>query len=141
MCLIVDANLCSVIFKKTIDKQYQDLRETVFANRITLIHGGKLTAEYFKAGVLPVIALLSQSGRAIKVKDELIDAELKKIAGRCLSNDEHVIALARADRKNAHLLCSSDKALCDDFKNKALIDLPRGKIYSHSRHKQSLANC
>lgn len=141
MCLIVDANLCSVLFKKTSDTQYQELRETIFANRVTLIYGGKLTVEYFKAGVLPVIALLSQSGKARKVDDELIGAQLKKIENKCSSNDEHVIALARADRKHAHLLCSNDKALCDDFKNKSLIDLPRGKIYSPTRHKASLANC
>ena len=141
MCLIVDANLCSVLFKKTSDTQFQELRETIFSNRVTLIYGGKLTTEYFKAGVLPVIALLSQSGNAKKIDDNLIDVQLEKIQNKCSSNDEHVIALARADRKNAHLLCSNDKALCNDFKNKALIDLPRGKIYSPTRHKASLANC
>lgn len=141
MCLIVDANLCSVLFKKTSDVQYQELRKTIFSNRVTLIYGGKLTEEYFKAGVLTVIALLSQSGKAIKVDDRLIDLELDNIIGKCSSNDEHVIALARADRKNAHLLCSNDEALRADFKNKALIDLPRGKIYSPTRHKASLASC
>ena len=141
MCLIVDANLCSVLFEKTSDVQYAELRQTISSNRVTLIYGGKLTQEYIAAGVLPVIALLSQSGRAIKVDDHLIDTEFKKIEGKCFSNDEHVVALARADRKNGHLLCSNDIALRNDFKNKLLVDLPRGKIYSPARHKASLANC
>ncbi len=141
MCLIVDANLCSVVFKKTSDTSYQKLRDAIFLNRLTLIHGGKLTQEYSTAGVLSVIALLAQSGRAHKVSDDLIDAQLAKIANQCSSNDEHVVALARADRQRGHLLCTNDQALQNDFKNKALIDSPRGKIYSPTRHKASLANC
>lgn len=141
MCLIIDANLCSVVFKKTSDTSYQKLRETIFSNRLTLIHGGKLTQEYGTAGVLSVIASLAQSGRAFKVSDTLIDAQLAQIENRCTSNDEHVIALARADRKHAHLLCTNDQALQKDFKNKSLIDNPRGTIYSPTRHKASLVNC
>lgn len=141
MCLIVDANLCSVIFKKTSDKAYEKLREAIFSNRLLLVHGGRLTQEYRVAGVLKVIALLSQSGKAFRVSDELIDAQLAEIGDLCASNDDHVIALARADRRRAHLLCTDDEALKTDFKNKALIDSPRGTIYSPTRHKQSLANC
>ncbi len=141
MCLIVDANLCSVIFKKTNDKAFENLRLAIFSSQLTLIHGGKLTDEYRKAGVLDVIASLSRSGRAIKVPDELIDAQLAMIEDRCTSNDHHVIALARADRQLGRVLCSNDLALRIDFKNKGLIDKPRGTIYSPSRHKPSLANC
>lgn len=141
MCLIVDANLCSVVFKRTSDSSYNKLREAIFSNRLTLIHGGKLTQEYGMAGVLSVIAALAQSGRAFKVSDELIDAQLAQIENRCTSNDDHVIALARADRRHARLLCTNDRALQNDFKNKSLVDNPRGSIYSPTRHKASLANC
>ncbi len=141
MCLIIDANLCSVVLKKTGDISFKKLRETIFSNRLTLIHGGKLTKEYDVAGVLGVIALLAQSGRAIKVSEALIEAELVKIESLCTSNDDHVIALARADRHRARVLCTNDQALRTDFKNKALIDSPRGTIYSPTRHKASLANC
>jgi hypothetical protein len=141
MCLIVDANLCSVVFKKTSDTDYKKLRDAIFSNRLTLIHGGKLTQEYGVAGVLNVIALLSQSGRAFRVSSALIDAQLAQIEEQCSSNDAHVIALARADRQRGHLLCTNDQALQTDFKNKSLIDKPRGTIYSPTRHKASLANC
>jgi hypothetical protein len=141
MCMIVDANLCSVVFKKTTDTSYQKLRTTIFGNRLMLIHGGQLTKEYERAGVLNIIAMLGQSGRAIKIADDLIDAQLALATQLCKSNDTHVIALARADRKRAHVLCTDDQALQADFKNKALIDNPRGTVYSPSRHKHSLANC
>lgn len=141
MCLIIDANLCSVVFKKTSDTLHKKLREAIFSNRLTLIHGGKLTQEYGMAGVLSVIVALAQSGRAFKVSDALIDAQLAQIENRCTSNDDHVIALARADRGRARLLCTNDRALQNDFKNKSLVDNPRGSIYSPTRHKASLANC
>lgn len=141
MCLIVDANLCSVVFKKTADRVYKNLREAIFSSRVTLIHGGKLTSEYRKAGVMDVIASLSRSGRAIRISDELIDAQLAMVEGICASNDHHVIALARADRGLGRVLCSNDEALRTDFKSKSLIDKPRGTIYSPTRHKASLANC
>jgi hypothetical protein len=141
MCLIVDANLCSIVFKKTSDTSYQKLRDALFSNRVSILHGGELTNEYFKAGVLDVVASLAQSGRAFKVETALIEAQIQEIAGLCESNDLHVIALARADRKRGRVLCTKDQALQNDFKNKALVDKPRGTIYSPTRHKQSLSNC
>ena len=53
--------------------------------------------------------------------------------GRCHSNDTHVIALAQIT--GARLLYSNDKDLHEDFKNKRLIDEPRGKVYSTNEDK------
>lgn len=53
--------------------------------------------------------------------------------GRCLSNDIHVIALAQIS--GARLLYSNDMALHKDFRNKRLIDKPRGKVYSTNQRK------
>ena len=54
--------------------------------------------------------------------------EQLKQAGSCQSSDAHVIALAQVSQ--ARLLYSNDKALRGDFKDKALIDNPEGKVYS-----------
>jgi rRNA-processing protein FCF1 len=141
MCIIVDANLCAEIFKNTKSNTYKPLQEAIFSNRLMIVHGGKLTQEYEKAGVLSIVAVLAQSGKAFKVSDAEIDLQLTQISQQCTSNDEHIVALARANRKLAHVLCTNDKALQNDFKNKSLIDNPRGTIYSNTRHKNSLANC
>ena len=53
--------------------------------------------------------------------------------GSCLSNDTHVIALAQTS--GARLLYSNDKNLQVDFKDKRLIDEPRGKVYSTNEDK------
>ncbi len=51
----------------------------------------------------------------------------------CRSNDTHVIALAQIS--GARLLYSNDMALHKDFRNKSLIDKPRGKVYSTNKRK------
>ena len=141
--MIVDANLASVVFKNTTDKAYEALRNSIFSNKLTLVYGGHLTEEYRRAGVLQleIIGQLSRSGKLFKVSDSAIQKELALIKNRCKSNDDHIIAMARADRKRAHVLCSNDKDLRSDFQNKQLIDKPRGKIYSPTRHDKSLASC
>ena len=48
--------------------------------------------------------------------------------GQCRSDDPHVLALAIVS--GARLLYSNDAALQRDFKDKRLIDSPRGKVYS-----------
>ena len=51
----------------------------------------------------------------------------------CVSNDEHVIALAQIS--GARLLYSNDRNLHADFRNKRLIDEPRGKVYTTRRQR------
>jgi len=49
-------------------------------------------------------------------------------SGTCRSNDHHIVALAVVS--GARLLYTNDRNLTDDFKDKRLIDNPRGKVYS-----------
>lgn len=80
-----------------------------------------------------VINELRSAGRIIEKKDNRVEAraiELRK-DNSCVSNDEHIIALAQIS--GARLLYSNDKKLHKDFGNKNLIDNPRGKVYSTLR--------
>ena len=43
------------------------------------------------------------------------------------SDDEHVIALARVSK--ARVLYAHDSGLRDDFRNRALVSNPRGRLY------------
>ena len=54
--------------------------------------------------------------------------------GAYVSNDAHVIALAQVS--GARLLYSNDSDLQDDFKDKSLIDSPRGRIYTTERGRR-----
>ncbi|MDI9334168.1 MAG: hypothetical protein QM533_07300 [Cytophagales bacterium] len=144
MCLIVDANLAQVVLNKpsAANSAYLTLSKAVCLNRYTIFHGGKLSTEYAKCGILrsPLFIELSRSGRAIKIATGLINTHLPAANNLCRSNDQHIIALAKAAPR-ARVLVSDDKALQADFKNKSLVNNPRGKVYSPTRHNQSLTNC
>ncbi len=144
MCLIVDANLAQVVLKKpsAVNNAYLPLHQALYSNRYTIFYGGKLTEEYATWGVLksPLFIELSRSGRAIKVATALIQAHLPTANRLCVSDDQHVVALARAEPR-ARVLVSDDQTLHVDFKNRLLVTNPHGKVYSQTRHKQSLAKC
>lgn len=144
MCLIVDANLAQVVLKKPsfVNSAYLTLHKALYSNRYTIFHGGKLSTEYANWGVLksPLFIELSRSGRAIKVATALIDAYLPVANNLCQSDDQHIIALAKAEPR-ARVLVSDDRTLHQDFKNRSLVNNPHGKVYSPTRHKSSLAKC
>jgi hypothetical protein len=103
--------------------------------KLQVVYGGELGREYAKVkSVARVVKLLDQAGIAKKVSDRAVDEEDKvvKTLNLCVSNDTHVIALARV--AEARLLCSADQGLHTDFKNKKLIDKPRGRIYQNKTH-------
>jgi hypothetical protein len=108
--------------------------------RAIIVHGGKLTREYLGDGrISRIVKTLEQAGRAIKFMDGHVDTEASRLTQQqsCTSDDEHVIALARVS--HARLLCTQDKLLMQDFKNRNLISGPRGKVYAESNHTALLA--
>ena len=60
--------------------------------------------------------------------------EQVEASGGYQSDDPHVLALAQAS--GARLLYSNDGPLQDDFRNRRLIDNPRGSVYSTQVNKQ-----
>jgi len=139
MCLIVDINVAEAVFLKEDDPNFCEVHKLLFtttSSPVRLVYGGKLTEEYKKNGdVFRVLLALDRAGRTRTVPGALIEAECAVIGKlpECTSNDIHILALARVG--NVRLLCSNDQALRNDFKNKALLDKPRGKVYSDPSHK------
>ena len=79
----------------------------------------------------------SRTGRARLIGPEEIRAEEEQLQTLDIkSNDLHILALARASR--ARLLYTKDKNLIDDFKTKAIIDGPRGSVYSSAKNRHIL---
>ncbi len=83
------------------------------------------------------LAGLSRAGHAQFFPEEEIKNEARKLRKNkdLLSNDRHVLALARIS--GARILYTGDQDLMKDFTNKRVIDRPRGKIYS-SKHFEDL---
>lgn len=139
MCLIVDVNIAREVFGGSEDPDFSVIRQALFqkaSNSVKLIYGGHLRVEYLRIdAVRRALRVLDQAGRAKQISDAQVNAEQAAVEemGICVSNDTHIIALARI--ANVRLLCSHDQALHTDFTSKKLIDEPRGKVYQKAAHK------
>jgi|SRR5215471_10945732 len=146
MCIIIDINIAERIVLRTEDADFKELSECLWGRRRPLVrmaYGGDLLREYQANGrLMAALEALDRAGRAVKYPEESLRQETKsvKLLGLCRSNDHHIIALARVSQ--TRLLCSRDRDLCADFKNKRLLDKPRGKIYKNGSHMNLLiAHC
>lgn len=136
MCAIVDANVAHQVFGENRPSAGVEFFRWISSGTGSLVIGGKLREELnkissFKKWQEEAI----RSGRVISAEDNIVLAEAKNLNnnGLCQSDDEHVIALARLS--GARLLYSNDDKLQTDFKNKQLIDKPRGSVYSTLRNQ------
>ena len=143
MCLIIDNNVVHRILLRQDDEDFRDVSARLFGKsgaRAVVVYGGLLLAREYKLNreVLRVLRALDQAGRARIVPFDLVQEETDAVeeSGLCVSNDSHIIALARVGK--VRLLCSHDRDLHQDFTNKSLLDEPRGKVYQTRKHKKLL---
>ncbi len=141
MCYIIDANILTTEFKKpyygnrnTIPKTAGEaFYEKVEKDNIKLAAGGRLLREPIVKGSNNMHRIwreLINAGLVKQINDNEVDnhTQIVKKKGGYKSDDPHIIALAQIS--GARLLYSNDQKLQADFKNKYLIDNPRGRVYS-----------
>lgn len=124
MCGILDANAAGKVFKEK--TKFFDWFDS---GNGSLVAGGKLLEELDKISEFTawrMQAILAGRFRILNASE--VNKEASRVAKDCKSDDPHVIAVARISR--ARLLHSFDDNLKQDFKNKKLIDGPRGKVYT-----------
>ena len=139
MCAIVDANVAGRFFDSPPDPELLPLWKWIDDGKGVLVVGGRLLDELEAINrAAEVIRTWAQAGLVGLVPKEEVEAETRAVeaTGRCVSDDEHIIALARAS--GARLLCSADQSLHADFRNRELISDPRGAIYQNSSHTHLL---
>ena len=131
MCAILDANVVHEVFSND-----RPPAGTAFFNRINpgylrLVVGGKLLDELSQNRICREwIQQATLAGIVRTFNDQAIAAQCTVLqrSGLCMSNDLHIIALAQVS--GARLLYSNDRPLHRDFRNRMLINHPRGKVYS-----------
>ena len=149
MCAIVDANVAAEVFGSDRPEAGKGFFDWINKGNGLLVVGGKLLEElngssyHFKTW-----SLQARLAGKMRVENEnRVNARTEELRtdGTFRSNDPHVLALAQVS--GARLLYSNDGQLQHDFKNKSLIDNPRGKVYSTLKsknflpsHKQLLGN-
>ena len=79
-----------------------------------------------------------RAGKAQVVSADRFADDERSLSARTdlCSDDPHVLALARWSR--VRLLYTGDPGLIADFKNKRLVDSPRGKVYSSAANADLL---
>ena len=134
MCAIVDANVVSEIFGSNLPPAGEKFFDWLNKGNGRLVVGGKLLEELEKSSAdFRHWGREAQLAGKMKIEDKSkVDAKTEQIQSKGVirSDDPHVIALAQVS--GARLLYSNDGSLQQDFKNKKLIDDPRGKVYSTS---------
>lgn len=131
MCAILDANVVHEVFSNNRPPAGTAFLDRINTGNLRLVVGGKLLDELGQnsnfQGWLQQAAL---AGIVRTVNDQAIAARCTVLqrSGLCRSNDLHIIALAQVSR--ARLLYSNDRPLHQDFRNRTLINHPRGKVYS-----------
>ena len=140
MCIIVDANSSHELVNKTTDGA-PVLRWLLHPTRRSgLVIGGQLAKELVRAGFTEILRVLNQAGRLHRIEDSAVDkraARLRK-SGSCVSNDQHVVALALIT--GCDIVFTKDKALHQDLKRHA----PTGQrisIYQQASHARLLRTC
>lgn len=134
MCAILDASVVHKVFGDNLSEAGRKFFEWLNTGKGKLVVGGRLLQELEKTyASREWLKQALLAGRAVRFDDHRIGSETGalKRAGSCRSNDPHVIALARIS--DVRFLYSDDQALQRDFKNPALIDNPRGTVYSTLR--------
>jgi hypothetical protein len=126
MCLVIDANQAHA---------FGDLTNRPYISEIVkwigqggrIAAGGKLRDELFKiAAFRQLLTEWNRAGRIVNFDDALLAAEGERISDQCISDDPHVIALARLS--GAKVVMTEDRALIADLKNNEVIG-SRRKIY------------
>ena len=131
MCAIVDNNVRDQVFGNNRPDAGEFFFNWLEERSGRLVVGGELLREL--SGYSNFTAWLPdaiRSGRVSVIPDEAVDAEAASLRaeGLCRSDDEHVLALARLS--GARLLFTNDRALQEDFRNRAIVGGVRGRIYT-----------
>lgn len=137
MCLIVDNDVGQTFFSSQRGDPYFPALDWIRRKDGRLIVGGRLwIREYHGTQRANLVQELAKNGRATIYRASIVDAEEEAVRDACKSNDAHIIALARVS--GARVLCTQDSELEDDFKDRTLIDSPRGSIYKNASHRHLL---
>ncbi len=137
MCGIVDANVVHEVFGPAASDAGTAFFDWIDSGKGSLISGGRHADEIQQSSPAyrrwARVARVQGRLRFLDAKTvEAREAELEG-SGLLASDDAHVMALAQLS--GARLLYTNDRDLQQDFKNRNLIDNPRGKIYTTKEKK------
>lgn len=145
MCVVIDINTLAHVFNPDTPRhtEFVHVGNWIQRGHGFLVFGGtKLKKELKKAfRYLRLIRQMKDSGKAIAIRDDLVDAEEIRIKDLTLNtdcDDQHIIALLGVSR--CPLLCSEDARSYPYITKKEYYPkgMARVRIYSSSRNNSLL---
>jgi hypothetical protein len=134
MCVIIDNSIRGIFFARGLE--YVPIWDWILLKDGKLVTGGENKRELsVSATAKAILYTWKSTGKAIFYSDAEVDSLTSNLAGKCTSNDPHVIALAAIS--NARILCADDSDLENDFRNRHLVS-KNGKIYKYAKHHKKL---
>lgn len=133
MCLILDVNIVHRVFPQP-SQDFIPIFDSLSKKRARIAYGGHLKTEYRALHKFwRILVELDRGGSARPVDDNRVQQETDRLRREdgCCSDDHHIIALALVS--GVRLLCSEDRELHADFKNRSLLN-PPGSIYQDASH-------
>ena len=136
MCAIVDVNIVPELFSSNSLSAGRKFLEWLDSGTGVLVVGGILLEELNNTQAKMWLETAIRSERAFRIDSNKVNARTSvlEMEHSYKSDDPHILALAQLS--GARLLYTNDRDLQADFKNKALIDTPRGKVYSTLQDKE-----
>jgi len=138
MYAILDANVVHEVFGFNQPPAGEKFYNWIDTGSGHLVIGGKLRKELYEGSprFKKWAEEAQKAGRLRREDDGKVNTRTEELCrGKaCKSDDPHIIALAQIGR--VRLLYSNDRDLQKDFRNRALIDNPRGRVYSTLKHKE-----
>ena len=138
---IIDTNIVGELWDKGGNPAGQGFRRAVDDGRIPLVLGGSkmkqelgLDSPGTQTRLKAWIQQLQVAGRLRRESDSTVDSMTRRLelgggsASQIGSNDHHVIALAVLS--GVRLLYTNDQKLTSDFRNRQVVEPPRGRVYS-----------
>ena len=130
MCGVVDNDVAFEVFGDRQTDAGRGFRNWLDKRRGSLAVGGDLLDELTANGRFREwYARNVQSGLILQISRARIAPIQRRLEreGQCRSNDKHVLALAIAS--GARLLFTNDNLLMEDFRNRNIVPVQRGRIY------------
>ena len=140
MCVIIDANRMGDFLTRPVKLDSEPIDKWLRRRRGKLVYsnGGRFEREMSYAKKRQFQNYIRAGYTLFVGADTFVEDERGLRAnGSLRSDDAHVLALAR--ESGARLLYTHDGLLIQDFKDKAIIDRPRGKVYSGAQNANLLS--
>jgi len=146
MCIVIDANVLSMVFEAENQKHvdFKSIKIWIHKRQGFLIYGGKKYKEELAANYRKLFNTLRDAGMAIPINDRVIEDAEKRIVNATKGtdcNDQHIIALLSCS--GCWLLASLDRKAYPHFRNRGLYppNMPKVRIYSSARNANLLVRC